>query len=253
MLRDLGHRAIGRQVALQDDQAAFSPKRAGQRRDDLLAGGLLDRLALLAEGAPGDGQRVAVDVAAIDQTLRQDGDPSGSVQLDRSKTSTGLEVAQQRSTAADAIDIVDREVDADLARQGEQVKHRVGRATACGDRGDRVVEGAARQDLRRPPIGREHVERELAHPLRGPVLLGIHLRDGVEAHGREADHLHQHRHRVRRVLAAARARTRTSDGLELGEVGVGDLARGRRADRLVDVAHRDLLAAPRAGHDRAAI
>src|SRR2546422_11354085 len=105
VLRDLGHRAIGRQVALQDDQAAFSPKRAGQRRDDLLAGGLLDRLALLAEGAPGDGQRVAVDVAAIDQTLRQDGDPSGSVQLDRSKTSTGLEVAQQRSTAADAIDI----------------------------------------------------------------------------------------------------------------------------------------------------
>src|SRR5439155_905510 len=114
---DVLDRQLSRGDVDLDDVAVLQgrqrPADRGFRRNDLLAAGLLDRRARRAAGAPGDGQRVAVDVAAIDQTLRQDGDPSGSVQLDRSKTSTGLEVARQRSTAADAIDIVDREVDAD--------------------------------------------------------------------------------------------------------------------------------------------
>ena len=45
----------------------------------------------------------------------------------------GLEIAQQRHTVADRLEVVDRHIDADGTRHGDQVKHRVGRTAERDD------------------------------------------------------------------------------------------------------------------------
>ena len=67
-------------------------------------------------GAAGDRERIAVDEAAFDQALRQDADASGAIKLDRGEAAAWLEVAQQRRAPADAVDVIDMQLDADLSR-----------------------------------------------------------------------------------------------------------------------------------------
>ena len=150
VLRDLGHRPVRREVALQDDQPALRPQWFRKRSHHLLARGLGHVLALLAQRPARDRQRIPIDEAAVKQAPRQERDAPGSVQLDRSESATRLQVAQQRCAAADPVDVVDRELDADLSRERQQVQHRVGRTAARCHCRDRVVKGAAREDLRRP-------------------------------------------------------------------------------------------------------
>src|SRR6266566_2930940 len=107
VLRDLDHRALGRKRAAEDDEPAFAPQRLRKWRHDLLPARLADRLALLAECPTRDGERITVDKAAFDQSFRQHADAAGAMQLDRGEAAARLEVAQQRSPAADAIDVVD--------------------------------------------------------------------------------------------------------------------------------------------------
>ena len=147
VLRDLHHRPLRSKVAAQDDQASLRPQRFGEREDNDLPSRLLHGLAFLTKRAAGDRHRVAVDEAAFDQPLRQQGDAPGLMELHRGETTTRLEIAQQRRAPADPVDIVDREVDADLTRQREQMQDRVGGASARGDGRDRVVKGAAGEDL----------------------------------------------------------------------------------------------------------
>ena len=175
------------------------------------------------------------------------------MQLDGGEPTTRLEVAPQWCAATDPVDVIDRKLDPDLARKREQMQDRVGRAAARRHSRDRIVERAPGEDLRRTPIRVQHLQRKRSYALGRPGLLGIHLRDRIKADRREADDLHHHRHRVGRVLAAACSRSWTRDRLQLREVCVGDLARRSRSDRLVYVTDRDLLAAPRAGHDGSAV
>ena len=90
VLRDLGHRAVGCEVALQYHDAPLGSERTRQRRDHLLLGGLRDVFALLAQRPAGHRERVPVDVAAFDQPLGEQRDASGTVQLDRGEPSTWL-------------------------------------------------------------------------------------------------------------------------------------------------------------------
>ena len=84
---------------------------------------------------------------------------------------------------------------------------------------------------------------EPARPRSRFLLRAVERGDAVRAEGREPEELERRRHRVRRELAAAGAGSRARDRLELVEVGVADLAGGVRADPLVDVLDRDVLAA----------
>src|SRR5258708_39039236 len=95
VLRDLDHRSLGPDVAAQNDEPALSTQRVGERRDDLLSRGLLDRLAFLAQRPAGDGECIAVDVTAFDQALGQKRDAARAVELDTGEPATRLAVAQQ--------------------------------------------------------------------------------------------------------------------------------------------------------------
>ena len=161
------------------------------------------------------------------------GDAAGVVEVDGDVAAAGLEVAQQRRALADAVEVVDVELDARLARDRQQVQHAVGRAAAGGDAGDRVLQRLLGDDVARAQRRAEHVDHELAG-LVGDLGLGRVLRRGpARGHRRDAQHLERHRHRVGGELAAARAGAGARDALELGELLVGHLARrrGRRRPR----------------------
>ena len=253
VLRDLDHRALRRQRAAQHHQAAFIPQGLGQRRHDFLTPSLAHRLAFFAQRSARDRERVAVHETALDQSLRQHPDAAGAMQLDGRKPAARLEVAQQRRAPADAIDVVDVELHADLARHRQQVQHRIGRAAARRHRGDRIVERAAHEDARWPEVVFQNRRHQPAGHLGRTMLVRVHRGDGIEAERRKADDLHEHGHRVGRVLTATRAGSRTRDELELGQVRLAHLAARDGADRLVHLAHRDVFAPKTPGHDGTAI
>ena len=73
-----------------------------------------------------------------------------------------LEVTQQRRPFADLVEIVDRELDPHLLGDREQVQDAVGRAAAAGDRGDRVLEALAGDDLARAQVIAKDAHDQLA-------------------------------------------------------------------------------------------
>ena len=70
----------------------------------------------------------------------------------------------------------------DLVGDREQVQHAVGRAAAAGDRGDRVLEALAGDDVARALAALEHVHHESPGVARRPSA----LRGSVAGHHREA-------------------------------------------------------------------
>ena len=97
------------------------------------------------------------------QALGDQRDAAGGVEVDGDVAAAGLEVAQQRRALGDAVEVVDVELDAGLAGDGQQVQHAVGRAAAASRRGDRVLERrpCVMMSLGRRPRA-QHVHDELA-------------------------------------------------------------------------------------------
>src|SRR3954447_20069338 len=250
---ELHDAAVGREVAAQDREAAGGLDRVVDRADDDLALGLLRLGGVLADRAAGDGHRVLVEPAELLQALDDDGDAAGLVQVGGDVAAAGLEVAQHRGGRADAVEVVDVEVDPRLAGDRQQVQDAVGGAAGGGARGDRVLEPRLGDDLARALAAREHVHYELAGLVGDLGLARVLGRDHRGAHGADAEHLERHRHRVGGELAAAGAGARAGDVLEVDQLLLGDAAGGVGADRLEDLLDRHVLALVLAGHDRAAI
>ena len=118
------HRAaLGREVAVEHRDAAAGLERLLDRDDDGLAV-LLDRLAGdLAEGAAVDGLRIAVEQAGLHQLARDERDPAGRVHVVRVPAPPGLHVRDDRRRRRDPLEVVDREVDPEVARDRDQVEH----------------------------------------------------------------------------------------------------------------------------------
>ena len=111
-----------------------------QRPDDLLVRRLRGVARVVGDGPSGDGDRIGVQEAAVEQAPRDQRNAAGAVQIGRDEPAARLEVGEQRHAAADAVEVVDVERHARLVRDRQQVQHRVGRAAGGGDRGDRVLE-----------------------------------------------------------------------------------------------------------------
>ena len=141
----------------------------------------------------------------------------------------------------------------DLAGDREQVEHAVRRAAGAGDRGDRVLERVARQDLRRPDVVADELHHELARLARRLGLRRVRRRDAGEAARADAEEVDHDRHRVGGELAAARAGAGAGDRLERVHLLVGHRPGGARADRLEDVLDRHVAALVAAGRDRAVV
>jgi hypothetical protein len=155
---DLHDGALGREAPLEDDEAAGGRERCRERPDDLLAGGLAGLERLLADRRARDGRLVGPKEPALEEPPREEPRPPRALHVRRDEAPAGLEVAQQRRAAAHRAEVVEREGDARLARDREEVEDPVRRPAARRDRGDRVLERAASEDL--PPL--LHVRGEVA-------------------------------------------------------------------------------------------
>ena len=67
-----------------------------------------------------------MDQSGIEQSLGDELYPARLVQVVRNKSAAGLKVGYQRGTGADAIKIVDRQLDTGFPSDREQMEHRIG-------------------------------------------------------------------------------------------------------------------------------
>ena len=162
MAGELHDAAVGSEVAAEDREAAARLERALDRHDDLLAGRLDDRGRNLGERAAVDVRRVAVHEPGLQQLARDERDAAGGVQVGRDEAAARLDVGDDRRPLGDAVEVVELERDAELARDREQVEDAVRRAAGGGDRGDRVLERVAREDLRRAHVVADELHRDAA-------------------------------------------------------------------------------------------
>ena len=131
-----------------------------------------DRVGLLADRPAGDGDRVAVKHAGLVESLGQNADAAGLVEVLGDEAAARLQVAEQRGPLGDPVEVVDGQLDAGLVGDGEQVEDAVGRATRHADGRDRVLDRVLGDDLARAQIVGEHLHDQLA-------ALARHLLAGV--------------------------------------------------------------------------
>ena len=138
--RHLDHRAFGREIALQDDEAAGLLDRIRHRPDDLFLARLLHLREFLRHRLAADADRVAVEEPRVEQALAQQGSAARAIEVGRDVLAARLEVGDQRRPLADAIEILQRQFHTRFACDGEEVEHGVRGSAARRDARDRVFE-----------------------------------------------------------------------------------------------------------------
>ncbi len=221
--------------------------------DHLLAFGFFGGLDRLAERLPGYRHRRTVDIAALDQSLRDELDATRLPDVRRNVLAAGLQVDQQRRLAADPVELLEVQVDSGVHRQRHQVQYGIRRTAGGRHAGDRVLERLLREDIARPEPLLEGLHHRTASLIGNVALARRHRRNAGRAFRRDPHDLHDRRHRVGCVLAAARARARARRQLQILQLLVRHLTGGVFADRLENVLDRHVHALVLAGHDRPAI
>ena len=189
MAGELHDAAVRREVAAQDREPAGRLQRRLDRDDDLLARRLDDGGRDLGERAAVDVRRVAVHEAGLQQLARDERDAAGGMQVGRDEAAARLDVGDDRRARRDAVELVDRQVDAELVRDREQMQHAVRRAAGRGDRGDRVLDRVTRDHLRRPRVVADELHRDAPGFERSVVLRRIGRGDVVQPGGADAEEL----------------------------------------------------------------
>ncbi len=207
----------------------------------------------LAQRPAVDRPRVLVDETGPHELARDERDAAGLEEVGGDVPAARLDVGDDRRARGDRVEVVDLERDPGLGRDREQMQHAVGRAAGRCDRGDRVLERLAGQDLRRARVLHDESHRELAGQHGRLRLRRMVRRDLVQARRAHAEEVERRRHRVGGEVPAARAGARAGDTLERVHLPVGDLAGSVRTDRLEDVLDRHVGAAIAARLDRAAV
>src|SRR5262249_56915554 len=111
--------ARGREVAVRARQPAGRLDRLLDRHHDLLPGRLLGPLREVAQRAAVDARGAGMDEIALLQLARDEADAAGGVHVGRHEPPAGLEARDDRRARSDALEIVEAELDAELARDCE--------------------------------------------------------------------------------------------------------------------------------------
>ena len=150
LARDLRDGALGREVAVEHGEMAVGLDRVRQRPNDRLPGRIrLHRREVLGDRAARDREAAAVQHAGVEQRLLQRLNAADADQLRHQVAAARPQVGEHGRAIADAREVGERELDARLVRDREQVQHGVRRAAERNDRRDRVLERFLAQDVRR--------------------------------------------------------------------------------------------------------
>ena len=119
-----------------------------------------------------------------------------------------------RNVARDAVEIVERELDAGAAGHGDQMDDRIGRAAERHLHDERILEGGAREEVARLQVLADHLDDP---PTAGASPCGhapeFGGRDGGGAGQRHAERLGERRHRRGRAHHHAGAKAPRDAGL----------------------------------------
>ena len=114
----------------------------------LVGTGLVGHIGqVVCHGFASDGHAVAVYQARIQQHLHHLGDATGTVQVDRQELAAGFEVTNDGHFLAHALKVVDGPFHACCMGDGQEMQHRVGRATRGHDDRHRVFNGLFGDDV----------------------------------------------------------------------------------------------------------
>ena len=252
---NLGDRALGREAAPQDldvarllDGIVPGPDHLLIRRQSRQVG------HVLGQGLACHGQAAAVENTPFQQHLVHGRDATDVVDVFHHVRAAGLQVGQEGDAVAHLLEVVEAQFDADGARHGDQVQHRVGRASQDRHHDHGVLEGGASHDCARLDVLLEKVADRVAGPQTLFALARILGRRRAAVGQRQAQRLDGGRHGVGRIHAAtgAGARTRVAH-----DVGAGFLVDVPGNELTVGLKRRDdverVTLATTAGLDGAAV
>jgi DNA-binding FadR family transcriptional regulator len=246
----LDDRAVGREVAAQHADAGLVLEGLGLGADHLRVV-VLGVLHVLPHAAASDGEDVLVQV--VGDLLDHHRQAAGIAEVLHQELARRLQVQDAGQLGGQAVEVVERELDADAPGDRQQVDHEVGRAADRGVDLDRVLDRLARQDLRHVQVLVDHADDAPARLAREHVAAAVDGREGRVARQADAqrfDHAGHgargaHRHAV--AMAAVHAALGLEEVLQLERAGAHLLAHLPHAG-----ARAELLAAPLARQHRAA-
>ena len=132
-----------------------------RRPHDFLTRRFLSAIRLFADRATSDRHATLVETPDLLETLRHQADTTGPVQVGGDKETARLEARHERRARADFVNVFELELDAVFVGDGERVEDAVRRTAGRGDRGDSVLERAARDDLARRHVAAHEIDASL--------------------------------------------------------------------------------------------
>ena len=250
---NLHHAAFGRQITLENDEAAIGFDGILEGADHLLSWGLLGQRSFFGESLAADGECRSIRMTSVDEALGQKPRTAGSLIIRSDIFARRGKRANVRRALADDVEIVNGQRNIHLACDCNQVKNGIGRTAAGSHAGDGVLNRLAGDDLRRAAIGADGIHQDAAGFARRGVLVRAGGRNPGKVDGRDAEDFAGHRHRVCCELAAASARAGTRVGLKCFKARIVDAACCVRADALEDVLNGNVSAVQLAGRDGATV
>src|SRR5437879_10340629 len=165
----------------------------------------------------------------------------------------GLEIRDDGSARADAVEIFDSQGLLGFLRDGQKMQDGVcGAARSCNP-GDGIFDGGASEDAAGPEVAAQDVHDQFAGAAAGRAFGSVRRRHAGEAHRGDAEKFADEGPRVGRKLPAAGARSRAGRAFEFMELRIGESAAGMRADRFVNILDGDGMPLELTGSDGGAV
>nr|ABZ08895.1 hypothetical protein ALOHA_HF4000APKG5H11ctg2g13 [uncultured marine microorganism HF4000_APKG5H11] len=248
MSGNLDHRAVWGDVAPEDGQ----PAGGGAGRVDLVDHGLvfdgLDGLNVLPQSLSGNGHSVAVEQAGVQEPFHDQGDAAVTIEVGHDVFPSRLHIGDVRGVAADAVEVVQGQLNIDLPGDGDQVQHRIGRSAHGHGHGDSVLEGLFGQDVTGAHIFFQKTHQGPSHFSGLAQFLGVDGRDGGVAGKRHAQNFDAGGHGVCGEQAGAGTLSGTGHAFQRGEVFQAHVALGVGAHSLEHVLDIHVFALELTGH-----
>src|SRR6266567_9564558 len=212
--RHFNDAALRSEIPFQDDEPASGLERRIELADDFLRRRFFSLGCFFGEGASSDGDGVAAEQSSFKEALCYERGAACSVEIGSDKSSSGLEICDDRHAGTDAVKIINRKGNFRFVGDGQKMQHRVCRATGCSNAGDGILNRRFRDNFRGNEVTAKKFEHKLSRAVTGGCFSCICRRDAGESHGRNPQKFANQRHRVRGELSPAGASSRAGGHLK---------------------------------------
>src|SRR6266700_1736575 len=171
--RHFNDAALRSEIPFQDDE----PASGLERRIELADG-------FFREGASSDGDGVAAEQSSFKEALCYERSAACSVEIGSDKSSSGLEICDDRHAGTDAVKIVNRKRNFRFVGDGQKMQHRVRRAAGCGHAGDGVLNRRFGDDFRGCEVTAKYIVYKLTRMATSGCFSCIGRRNAGEPHWR---------------------------------------------------------------------